>query len=86
MNYRFSQHAQEQMARRGIPVEMVKDVLAAPQQVADDPSGCKVCQSQVDFGTGNPYLLRVFVDETMDPAIVVTVYRTSKIAKYWSAS
>jgi hypothetical protein len=86
VNYRFSQHAQEQMARRGIPVEMVKDVLAAPQQVADDPSGCKVCQSQVDFGTGNPYLLRVFVDETMDPAIVVTVYRTSKIAKYWSAS
>jgi len=85
MNYRFSRHAEEEMARRGIPAEMVQDVLAAPQRVADDPSGCKVCQSQLDFGTGKPYLLRVFVNETASPAIVVTVYRTSKIAKYWSA-
>jgi len=27
--------------------------------------------------------LRVMVNETMDPAIVVTVYRTSKVSKYW---
>jgi hypothetical protein len=85
MNYRFSRHAEEEMARRGIPVEMVRDVLAAPQQADDDPSGCKVYQSQLDFGTGKPYLLRVFVNEAVNPALVVTVYRTSKIAKYWSA-
>jgi hypothetical protein len=85
MNYRFSRHAEEEMARRGISVEMVRALLAAPQQVADDPSGCKVCQSQVDFGTGKPYLLRVFVNEAVSAALVVTVYRTSKIAKYWRA-
>jgi hypothetical protein len=85
MNYRFSRHAEEEMAWRGIAAEMVRDVLAMPQQVADDPSGCKVYQSQLDFGTGTPYLLRVFVNPTVDPAVVVTVYRTSKIAKYWSA-
>ena len=85
MDYRFSRHAEEEMVRRGIHVEMVRAVLAAPQQVVDDPSGCKVYQSQVDLGTGKPYLLRVFVNEAVSPALVVTVYRASKIAKYWRA-
>jgi hypothetical protein len=29
------------------------------------------------------YLVRVFVDVDRTPAEVVTVYRTSKMAKYW---
>ncbi len=29
------------------------------------------------------YLLRVMVNESVDPPVVVTVYRTNKIAKYW---
>jgi hypothetical protein len=33
--------------------------------------------------TGQEYLVRVFVDIDRDPAEVVTVYRTSKIGKYW---
>ncbi len=28
-------------------------------------------------------LLRAVVDDSADPAVVVTVYRTSKIHKYW---
>ena len=31
------------------------------------------------------YLVRVFVDLDRDPPEVVTVYRTSKIDKYWRA-
>ena len=85
MPFRLSQHAQEEMVRRAIPLEMIQRVLAEPQQVVDDPSGCKVRQSQLDFGTGKGYLLRVFVNEAAVPAVVVTVYRTSKIAKYWRA-
>lgn len=33
--------------------------------------------------TAKQYLLRVVVNDVVDPAVVVTVYRTSKIAKYW---
>ena len=33
--------------------------------------------------TGQEYLVRVFVDIDRDPAELVTVYRTSKIGKYW---
>jgi len=32
---------------------------------------------------GKVYLIRVVVDVDRQPAEVVTVYRTSKIAKYW---
>lgn len=69
---------------RGIPSDMLQEVLHAPQQVVDDANGNRVYQSQMTFGPGKPSLLRVFVNESVDPAIVVTVYRTSKIAKYWS--
>jgi len=45
----------------------------------------KAYQSQLDFGGGRVFLLRVIVDDTIDPAVVVTVYRTKKIAKYWKS-
>ena len=44
--------------------------------------GRDVLQSRVTMG-GRKYLIRVFVDWDRKPAEVVTVYRTSKIGKYW---
>jgi hypothetical protein len=35
--------------------------------------------------SGKIYLLRAIVAVDADPATVVTVYRTSKIGKYWRA-
>jgi len=29
------------------------------------------------------FLLRIIVDDSLDPAVVVTVYRTTKVEKYW---
>jgi hypothetical protein len=83
MSFRLSRHALEEMARRGIPQQMVDDVLANPQQVIDMPDGKKAYQSQLDFGGGRIFLLRVIVAVDVDPNLVVTVYRTTKIAKYW---
>ena len=39
-------------------------------------------QARIEF-QGKSYLVRVFVDVDRSPAEVVTVYRTSNIAKYW---
>ena len=36
----------------------------------------------LDFGGGHVFLLRVIVDESRVPPVVVTVYRTSKVEKY----
>jgi hypothetical protein len=35
---------------------------------------------------GKTYIVRVFVDIDRSPPEIVTVYRTSKVGKYWSPS
>lgn len=45
--------------------------------------GKKIYQSQVRFGGSKLFLLRAIVNDAVDPAVVVTVYRTGKIEKYW---
>jgi len=34
-------------------------------------------------GEGKSYSIRVMINPTTDPAQIVTVYKTSKIGKYW---
>lgn len=83
MNFRFSNHALEEMDRRGIPAGMLDAVLDSPQQVVAERDGKKVYQSQIDYGEGRMYLLRAIVNDALDPAVVITVYRTRNIPKYW---
>lgn len=82
--FRLTRHAEEECVRRRIPIEAVAEVMENPQQVVSGYGGRKVLQSRVDFG-GREQLLRVVVDDLNIPAVVLTVYRTSKIDKYWSA-
>lgn len=82
--YRLTDHAQMEMVRRAITEDEVATVLASPEQSEPIREGREVYQSQ--FQRGEPpktYLLRVFVDVDREPPDVVTVYRTSKIEKYW---
>lgn len=83
MRFRYSQHAEDEMKRRGIPRELADGVLRQAQQVVPGHSSRKAYQSKVMFEDGRTFLLRLIVDEDMDPAVVVTIYRTSKIEKYW---
>ncbi|WP_202950666.1 DUF4258 domain-containing protein [Pseudanabaena sp. PCC 6802] len=83
MNFKFSNHALEEIERRKIPISLIEDVLGNPQQIVKQDEEIVIHQSQVDFGTGKPYLLRVFINAKNYPAIVVTAYRTSQIKKHW---
>lgn len=83
MRFRLSNHALEEMERRGIPREMLERVLDSPQQVVVEREGKNAYQSQIDFGGGRMYLLRAIVNDALDPAVVITVYRTRNIQKYW---
>ncbi len=83
MTFHISRHANEQIRRRAIPPGLLDSVLQQPQQIVPQPSGNKVYQSQLDFGSGQMYLLRAVVNDGVDPPVVVTVYRTSNISKYW---
>jgi len=72
------------MARRQISESDVARVLSLPEQIEIVRAGRKVYQSRIEYGEPpRTYLLRVFVDVDREPPEVVTVYRTSKIEKYW---
>ena len=72
------------MERRGLDEETVRAVLANPEQRLEVRPGRVIPQSRVSMDTPKRmYLVRVFVDVDRHPPEVVTVYRTSKISKYW---
>ena len=82
--YSLTDHVQMEMACRHIPASDVAHVLATPEQMEMVRPGRVVYQARVVWGTPPAtYLLRVFVDIDRQPPDVVTVYRTSKITRYW---
>ena len=82
MEIQFSGHAKEQMEDRDIPIEMVLEVVEKPEQKYDQEIDETVCQSKMKFGE-KVYLLRVFVNFSRNPPVIISVYRTSQIQKYW---
>jgi hypothetical protein len=71
------------MARRQIPREWLDSVLESPEQRIAEFPGKEILQSRFTSGDGKIYLLRAVVATDNQPPVVVTVYRTSKIEKYW---
>ena len=82
MNYELSDHVRDEIARRRIPLTVVESVLANPQRKVPEHGAVLCYQSKMQISQ-KEYLVRVMVNETRTPAKVVTVYRTSKIRKYW---
>ena len=84
MDFIISKHAQEQMVRRGISYETVLSVVSQPDQtVADDEDPTVVIYQSLVKENGQMFLMRVFVNRVKQPNIVVTLYKTTKISKYY---
>lgn len=83
MRFSISRHAEDEMVRRQIPREWLDSVLESPEQRVPQPGGKEILQSRFTSGDGKMYLLRTVVAAEKEPPVVVTVYRTSKIEKYW---
>jgi hypothetical protein len=67
-----------------VPEETIVRVATQPEQTGAVRPGREVRQSRFPFPPeGKTYLVRVIVDLDDAEDVVVTVYRTSKIAKYW---
>ena len=71
------------MRRREIGIDVVRSILSNPEQVLEVRPGRVVLQSRVNIDTRRQ-IVPIFVDIDESPARVVTVYRTSKIDRYWS--
>jgi hypothetical protein len=80
----ISGHARLEMQRRDVTDDMVQQVVASAEQRFRVREGRVVLQSRVSMGTPpTMYLVRVVVDIDRRPAEVVTVYRTTRVNKYW---
>ena len=79
----FGPHALFEMARRDISEDEVRRVLASPGRREQVRPG-RLVLSILQGDPRRSYVLRVFVDVDRAPPAVVTVYRSSKIQKYWS--
>ena len=64
---------------------LVDRVLESPEQKSAVLDNINCYQSRVEI-SGKQYVLRVLVNDTVQPPVVVTAYRTSKIRKYWRES
>jgi len=81
--YRLTPHAVEEAWRRGLDAPDIESVLTNPQQIVPASGGRKAYQSKFGLPDGRIMLVRAIVEEEHDGLVVVTVYRTTKIAKYW---
>jgi hypothetical protein len=82
MLFRYSAHALQRLDETRIPRTVVEAVLASPQQKLTERNGITCFQSLASLDE-KQFLLRVLVNEAVEPALIVTLYRTSKIDKYF---
>jgi len=83
MNYILSGHAEWEMERRQIRKAGLDALLQVPEQRIRQSADTEILQSRFAAENGKMYLLRAVVTTGREPPLVVTVYRTSKIEKYW---
>lgn len=77
----LTEHARFEMKRRGISEQEVEAVLEKPGQKIKLVGGREIWQNKIHT-EGREYVLRVVLEVKPEP-LVVTVYRTSKVDKYW---
>jgi hypothetical protein len=80
---RWTAHALAALVDRDIDQAEVDQTIASPElSIADPPRRAVLMRRYVDARLGRQMLLRVVIEETPDERVVVTVYKTSRIAKY----
>jgi hypothetical protein len=79
---RFTTHSFQQLGERNINQSLVLDAVMKPDQVLEGRRGRKIAHKRFSVDE-QEYLLRVTYEETGESGLVVTVYQTSKMAKYW---
>jgi len=83
MNYRLSDHAIKQIGDREIPIALLEQIIDLPEQIIEQSDRSKVYQSKVMGINNKTYLLRVFMNDSVIPMVVISGYLTSKVKKYW---
>ena len=80
-SFRFSNHAEERLVSRGLSKQIVIEVLDNPDRIIRLDSSLSIHQ-KIFVESSKRVLYRVFVNHDLDPNLIVTVYKTSKLEKY----
>ena len=81
---RWTAHALQALVDRAIDRGEVERTITAPELSAIDPPRRVVLMRRYfDDRLGRQMLLRVVVEETPMERVVITVYKTSQIARYF---
>ena len=84
MNIIITEHAKFEASRRNIPEELIRSVIENPQQKLPSQKGRVIVQSKYnDEKEDKEMILRVIGIASVEDFKVITVYKTSKIDKYW---
>ncbi len=84
MEVEIKEHAGFEAKRRGISEELIVRVVNNPQQKVPSKKGRIIIQNKFyDNKEKKEMLLRIIGLETTEKFVVITVYKTSKISKYW---
>ena len=80
----FLDHLKLQAKERRIDLGLTEDTLLKPEQIVSNVRDLKVAQKKYfDKKKNKEYLIRVIFREEKGTRFGITVYKTSKIKKYW---
>lgn len=80
---RWSPHAVDRFARRDVDPEEVHLTIIAPEFVVSSVPPRRIhMRRYVATRSGKTMLIRVVLEETPTEIVILTVYLTSKVAKY----
>jgi thymidine phosphorylase len=82
--FTFSHHALDRMRSRKIDQSVVEQVLSMPDSVTTQKDSATVYQAMLKDGD-KYYMFRVFVNELATPKNIISIYKTSKISKYYES-
>jgi len=86
VNVIFSKHAEEQLSRRSLERNVVEAIVLKPDQIVEDENDDAVSIYQAIVKDDDiVFLYRVFVNTKVEPNVIVTVYKTTKIEKYYES-
>jgi len=81
VNFILSPHAEEKIIQRQISLKILQDILNNPEQILEE-DGLKVYQGTFVTINNQTYLLRIYINDLVEPQKIVTLYVTSKLKKY----
>ena len=81
MNFSLSHHAEQKIIQRDISLKILQEILNNPEKIVEE-DGLKVYQGTFVAINNKTYLLRIYINDLVEPQKLVTVYVTSKLRKY----